>query len=213
MSSLFIKETLNTLYMTSVASLVSFILGGGLGLLMVLIKPGGLKENMVIYKVLDVIINILRSIPFIILMLLIMPMTKAIVNTTIGVEGTMVPLAVAAIPFVARLVENTLSEVDHSLIEMAQSLGASSKEIIWEVYIKESIPSLIKQGTLAVVTILSYGAMAGFLGGGGLGVVAINYGYYRNQKDMMIIAVVLLVILVQLIEWIGQQYSIAINRK
>ncbi len=213
MFELFLKETGNTLLMTLSASLIAFVFGGALGIVMVFIKKGGLKENLVLYKVLDWIINIMRSVPFVILMLFVMPLTRMLVSTTIGVAGTIPPLAIAAIPFVARLTENTINEVDNNLIEMAQSLGASNWQIFKEVLLPESMPLLIQHAAMAMITILSYGAMAGFIGGGGLGVVAINYGYYRNNFQMMLIAIILLVILVQIIEAIGKSTARKINKK
>ena len=176
MFELFAKETLNTIIMTFVSSAFAFIVGGALGIVMVLIKKDGLKQNLALYRVLDWLINIFRSVPFVILMLFLMPFTKMLVSTTIGVKGTIPPLAIAAIPFVARLVENAINEVDNNLVEMAKSLGANNWQILTEVLIPESLPLLIQQGAMAMVTILSYGAMAGFTGGGGLGVVAINNG-------------------------------------
>lgn len=213
MIEFFIKETANTLLLTFMSCLIAFIFGGLLGIILVLIKKGGLKENVFLYQILDWLVNLFRSIPFIILMLFLMPFTRMLVSTTIGVWGTVVPLAIAAIPFVARLTENAINEVDENLIEMAKSLGASPKQILWNVLLVESRPLLIQQATMALVTILSYGAMAGFVGGGGLGVIAINYGYYRNQKETMIIAIILLIILVQIIELSGKKFSNKINKR
>ena len=213
MFELFAKETLNTIIMTFVSSAFAFIVGGALGIVMVLIKKDGLKQNLALYRVLDWLINIFRSVPFVILMLFLMPFTKMLVSTTIGVKGTIPPLAIAAIPFVARLVENAINEVDNNLVEMAKSLGANNWQILTEVLIPESLPLLIQQGAMAMVTILSYGAMAGFTGGGGLGVVAINNGYYRNQSDMMLISIILLVIVVQIIEVIEKTASRKLNKK
>ncbi len=213
MVKFFLIEIFNTIFMTFVSSLAAFVFGGALGILMVFIKKDGLRENLVLYRVLDWLINIFRSVPFVILMLVVMPFTRMLVSTTIGIWGTIVPLAIAAIPFVARLTENTINEVDNNLVEMAKSLGAGPWQILKEVLLPESMPLLIQQGTMAIVTILSYGAMAGFTGGRGLGVVAINYGYYRNQYDMLLIAVILLVILVQIIEEIGKRTSNKINKK
>ena len=213
MLEFFIKETINTLILTFVSSIIAFIFGGLLGIVLVLIKKGGLREKVWLYQILDWLVNIFRSVPFIILMLFLMPFTRMLVSTTIGVWGTIVPLAIAAIPFVARLTENAINEVDGNLIEMAKSLGASPRQILWEVLLPESKPLLIQQATMALVTILSYGAMAGFVGGGGLGVIAINYGYFRNQKSTMIIAIILLVILVQIIEVSGKKISKKVNKR
>lgn len=211
--NLLIEGSIDTLLMTLVASVIAFILGGGLGIVLVLTKQGGLKQNPLIYRVLDVIVNLMRSIPFVILMLFIMPLTKLLVQTTIGIWPTTVALTVAAIPFVARLVENVLSEVDSNLIEMAHSLGAKPHQILWEVILNESWPALIRNGAIAMVTILGYGAMAGFTGGGGLGVIAINYGYYRNQTLIMVLSILCMILMVQSIEYLGNKWSLKINQK
>lgn len=210
---LLIQGSIDTLLMTFVASIIAFLLGGILGIILVLTKQGGLKQNLFIYRILDVIVNLMRSIPFVILMLFIMPFTKLLVQTTIGIWPTTVALTLAAIPFVARLVENVLSEVDANLIEMAHSLGAKPHQILWEVILNESWPALIRNGAVAMVTILGYGAMAGFTGGGGLGVIAINYGYYRNQTLIMALAIVCMILIVQLIEVLGNKLSLKINQK
>lgn len=213
MTQVFIQETINTLIMTLSASLIAFIFGGLLGILLVFIKKGGLKENVMLYRILDIIINMLRSVPFVILLVVLMPYTKTLVGTTIGVKAMIVPLALAAIPFVGRLVENVLNEVDQNLIEMAQSLGASPFQILKEVILVESWPLLIQNMAVAMVTILGYGAMAGFTGSGGLGMLAISYGYYRPRQDIMLVAVIGLVILVQLIEIVGNSLSKKLNHK
>ncbi len=210
---LLIQGSIDTLLMTFVASIIAFLLGGILGIILVLTKQGGLKQNLFIYRILDVIVNLMRSIPFVILMLFIMPFTKLLVQTTIGIWPTTVALTLAAVPFVARLVENVLSEVDANLIEMAHSLGAKPHQILWEVILNESWPALIRNGAVAMVTILGYGAMAGFTGGGGLGVIAINYGYYRNQTLIMALAIVCMILIVQLIEVLGNKLSLKINQK
>lgn len=213
LSGLFTQGVIDTLIMTLVAGLVSFILGGILGIILILTKKGGLKENIGLYKVLDTIVNLVRSVPFVILMLFLMPLTAFVVKTTIGIWPTTVVLIISAIPYIGRLVENVLDEVDPNLIEMAQSLGASTMEILREVILKESWPALIKAGGVALITILSYGAMAGITGGGGLGVIAINYGYYRGQTLIMFIAILLLVLLVQVIELLTQKLSTTLNKK
>lgn len=213
MIDVFIKETLNTIVMTLSASLIAFVFGGILGIVLTFIKKGGLKENLFLYRILDVIINVLRSVPFVILLVVIMPYTRALVGTSIGVSAMIVPLAIAAIPFVGRLVENVLSEVDQNLIEMAKSLGATPYQILKEVILVESWPLLIQNMAVAMVTILGYGAMAGFTGAGGLGMLAISYGYYRPRQDIMLLAVIGLVILVQIIELIGNRLSKKLNHK
>ena len=213
MIDVFIKETGNTIIMTLLSSLIAFVIGGLLGVLLTFIKKGGLKENLTLYRILDVVINLIRSVPFVILLVVLMPYTRSLVGSSIGVKAMIVPLALAAIPFVGRLFENIFSEVDQNLIEMAQSLGASPFQILKEVILVESWPLLIQNMAVAMVTILGYGAMAGFTGAGGLGMLAISYGYYRPRQDIMLIAVIGLVVLVQIIEFIGNRLSQRLNHK
>ncbi|HHX52006.1 MAG TPA: ABC transporter permease [Erysipelothrix sp.] len=213
MIDVFIKETGNTIIMTLLSSLIAFVIGGLLGVLLTFIKKGGLKENLTLYRILDVVINLIRSVPFVILLVVLMPYTRSLVGSSIGVKAMIVPLALAAIPFVGRLFENVFSEVDQNLIEMAQSLGASPFQILKEVILVESWPLLIQNMAVAMVTILGYGAMAGFTGAGGLGMLAISYGYYRPRQDIMLIAVIGLVVLVQIIEFIGNRLSQRLNHK
>ena len=189
-----------TLYMTLMSTLFGYILGLPMGIILVVTAPKGLRPNQVVYRILDVIVNITRSIPFLILMILIMPFTRILVGKTYGTTATIVPLALAAAPFIARMVESSLLEVDHGVIEAAQSMGASLWTIIWKVLLAEARTSLIVGATIALGTILGYSAMAGTIGGGGLGDIAMRYGYYRYQADIMIIAVVLLVLLVQILQ-------------
>lgn len=192
-----------TLYMTLMSTLFGYILGLPMGIILVVTAPKGLRPNQVVYRILDVIVNITRSIPFLILMILIMPFTRILVGKTYGTTATIVPLALAAAPFIARMVESSLLEVDHGVIEAAQSMGASLWTIIWKVLLAEARTSLIVGATIALGTILGYSAMAGTIGGGGLGDIAMRYGYYRYQADIMIIAVVLLVLLVQILQVVG----------
>ena len=213
MIDVFIKETGNTIIMTLLSSLIAFVIGGLLGVLLTFIKKGGLKENLTLYRILDVVINLIRSVPFVILLVVLMPYTRSLVGSSIGVKAMIVPLALAAIPFVGRLFENVFSEVDQNLIEMAQSLGASPFQILKEVILVESWPLLIQNMAVAMVTILGYGAMAGFTGAGGFGMLAISYGYYRPRQDIMLIAVIGLVVLVQIIEFIGNRLSQRLNHK
>ena len=175
--------------------------------------PGGLKPNKIVYKILDVVVNIVRSIPFLILLMLVIPFTRWIVGRSYGATATIVPLSLAAAPFVARLVESSLLEVDHGVIEAAQSMGAGTWAIIWKVLLAEARVSLIVGGTIALGTILGYSAMAGVVGGGGLGDIAIQYGYRRYQVDIMIVTVVLLVLLVQILQWIGTKLSKKLDRR
>lgn len=202
-----------TLYMTLVSTLIAYLLGLPMGITLVVTAPGGLKPGRVIYKILDVTVNIVRSIPFLILLMLIIPFTRLIVGKSYGATATIVPLALAAAPFVARLVESSLLEVDHGVIEAAQSMGASLWTIIWKVLLAEARTSLIVGCTISLGTILGYSAMAGVVGGGGLGDIAIRYGYYRYQADIMIVTVILLVALVQILQMIGTKLSRKLDRR
>lgn len=202
------QNTLSTLYMIFASTAFAYIIGIPLGISLVITSDNGLKPNPVIYRILDFIVNIVRSVPFLILLVLIMPLTKAIVGQTWGPDATIVPLVFAAAPFIARMVESSLMEVDHGVIEAAQSMGASNWTIVWKVMVSEARSSLIVGATIALATILGYSAMAGAVGGGGLGDVAIQYGYYRNQKAVMLVAVVFLVLMVQVMQafgmWLGR---------
>lgn len=202
-----------TLYMTLMSTLFGYILGLPMGIILVVTAPKGLRPNQVVYRILDVIVNITRSIPFLILMILIMPFTRILVGKTYGTTATIVPLALAAAPFIARMVESSLLEVDHGVIEAAQSMGASLWTVIWKVLLAEARTSLIVGATIALGTILGYSAMAGTIGGGGLGDIAMRYGYYRYQADIMIIAVVLLVLLVQILQVVGMILSKKLDRR
>ena len=202
-----------TLYLTLMSTLFGYILGLPMGIILVVTAPKGLRPNQVVYRILDVIVNITRSIPFLILMILIMPFTRILVGKTYGTTATIVPLALAAAPFIARMVESSLLEVDHGVIEAAQSMGASLWTIIWKVLLAEARTSLIVGATIALGTILGYSAMAGTIGGGGLGDIAMRYGYYRYQADIMIIAVVLLVLLVQILQVVGMILSKKLDRR
>ena len=202
-----------TLYMTLMSTLFGYILGLPMGIILVVTAPKGLRPNQVVYRILDVIVNITRSIPFLILMILIMPFTRILVGKTYGTTATIVPLALAAAPFIARMVESSLLEVDHGVIEAAQSMGASLWTIIWKVLLAEARTSLIVGATIALGTILGYSAMAGTIGGGGLGDIAMRYGYYRYQADIMIIAVILLDLLVQILHVVGMILSKKLDRR
>ena len=201
------RETVNTLYMTLVSSIVAYILALPLGIALVVTKEDGLHPMGLLYRILDIAVNIGRSVPFLILLVAIQPLTTFIVGKSYGSTATIVPLVVASTPFIARLIESSLQEVDHGVIEAAQSMGASLSTIILKVLIPEAKTSLIVGGTIAIGTILSYSAMAGFVGGGGLGDIATRYGYYRYQADIMIITVILMVILIQLLQLIGMKIA------
>lgn len=193
-----------TFYVTIAATLMSILIGLPLGILLVAGEEDGvLPLPKPVMMVLNVVINLLRSIPFLILMIMVIPLTRLIAGTSVGTVASIVPLVIAAFPFIARLAESSLREINPNIIEMAQSMGASPMQIIWKVMIPESVPSLISNATIAITTILGYTAMSGIIGGGGLGKIAINYGYYRYKYLVMIIAVIILILLVQLFQSIG----------
>lgn len=193
----------DTLYMTLFSTILAYVIGLPLGIILVITEKGSLMPHKWVNKVLNIIVNITRSIPFLILLVALIPFTRFVVGTTIGSTATIVPLVIASAPFIARLVESSIKEIDKGVIEAALSMGASSFEIIYKVMIPEAKPSLLVGSAIATTTILSYSAMAGFVGGGGLGDIAIRYGYYRYQKDIMLVTVILLVIIVQILQEIG----------
>ena len=197
-----------TFYATVLSTLFAIIIGLPLGVLLVVGEKGGvLPLPRPIMRILNVIVNLLRSIPFLILMIMVLPLTRAIVGTTVGTVASIVPLVIAAFPFIARLAESSLREVDPNIIEAAQSMGASPFQIITRVMLPESVPSLLTNGTTAITTILGYTAMSGIIGGGGLGKIAINYGYYRYKYLIMIVAVIILTVLVQLFQSVGTKIA------
>lgn len=202
-----------TLLMVVSAGFIGFLLGFPLGILLHLTKPYGLLQNRVLNFLLSTIVNIGRSIPFIILLVVIIPLTRLIVGTSIGTTAAIVPLCVGAIPFIARLVEGALVEIPDGLIEAAQAMGASTLQIIMKVLLPEALPAIIHGATVTLVTLVGYSAMAGAVGGGGLGDVAIRYGYQRFDGTMMLITVVLLVILVQLIQSIGDYFAKRVDHR
>ena len=211
--NMLVENTWITLYMTLVSTLIAYAIGLPLGVILVVSAPGGLKPGAFVYKVLDFVVNIVRSVPFLILLIAIMPLTKLIVGKSYGPAATIVPLALAAAPFVARLVESSLLEVDHGVVEAAQSMGAGLFTIIFKVLLAEARVSLIVNATIALATILGYSAMSGAVGGGGLGDVAIRYGYHRYQVGMMMITVVLLVLLVQIMQYTGTAISKVMDKR
>lgn len=196
---------LETLYMTFVATALAYCIGLPLGVILASSDQDGIHPMPRINTVLGFVVNTIRSIPFLILLIAIIPFTRWVAGTTIGATAAIVPLVIAASPFVARIVESSLKEVDPGVIEAAQSMGASNFTIIRKVMIPEARPSLIVGSAIAVTTILSYSAMAGIVGGGGLGAIAINYGYYRYQKVVMLVCVILLVVIVQLLQELGMR--------
>ena len=201
-----------TVYMVFFSTLFASILGFILGIVVTVTSPKGLKPNKIIYNVLDLIINVLRSFPFIILIVFIIPLTRAIVGTPIGEAAAIVPLTIAAAPFVARIIESSLKEVDSGVIEAAKSFGASNTQIIFKVMLKEAVPSIISGLTLTIINIIGYSAMAGSVGAGGLGKVAISYGYQRYQTDVMIVTVIILIIMVQGLQSLGNYLYKKLNK-
>lgn len=201
------RGILETLYMTFLSSILAYVFGLPLGVILVITDRNGIKPKPVINGVLGFVINILRSVPFIILLIAVIPFTRFVAGTVIGPTATVVPLVIAAAPYVARLVESSIKEVDLGVIEAAQSMGATTFQIVYKVLLPEAKPSLLVGSAIAVTTILSYSAMAGFTGGGGLGDIAIRFGYNRYQTDIMFVTIVLLVIIVQIIQEAGIRVS------
>ena len=205
--NLLVKGIWETIYMVFLSSALSYVIGIPLGIALVVTDKEGISPVPLFNKVLGLIINLLRSVPFIILLIMVLPITKFIVGKTIGSNATVVPLIIAASPYIGRMVESSLKEVDAGVIEAAKSMGASTWQIIVKVLLPEAKPSLLVGAAISVTTILGYSAMAGFTGGGGLGDIAIRYGYHRYQTDMMMVTVVLLVIIVQLIQEVAMRMS------
>jgi len=205
--------TVDTLYMVLISTLLGYVLGLPLGILLTVTDVDGIHPNKVVYKILDVIINVTRSIPFLILLILIMPFTKLVVGKSYGTTATIVPLTIAAAPLIARMVESSLKEVDKGVIEAAFSMGASGFTIIRKVLVTEARTSLLVGVTISLGTILGYSAMAGVIGGGGLGDIAIRYGYYRYETGIMIVTVAVLVILMQILQWAGMLLSKKIDKR
>ena len=212
-NNMILNGILETLYMTLLSTAVGYLFGLPMGVLLAVFDKDGLKPNRVAYKVLDILANIVRSIPFLILLILVIPLTKLIVGQSYGSSATVVPLVVAAIPFIARMVESSLKEVDYAVIEAARAMGANDFTIVVKVMILESRTSLITGATIAIGTILGYSAMAGTVGGGGLGDIAIRYGYYRYDSAIMIVTVVLLVVLVQVFQSVGMVVASRLDKR
>lgn len=203
-----------TFYVTVLSTLFAIILGLPLGVLLVTGEKNGISPiPSWLLHILNVIINLLRSVPFLILMIMVIPLTRLIVGTSIGTVASIVPLVIASFPFVARLIESSLREVNPNIIEAAQSMGATPFQIIIKVMIPESVPSLISNVTIALTTILGYSAMSGIIGGGGLGKIAINYGYYRYQYLVMIFAVIFLIAIVQIFQTVGTRLSVKLDKR
>jgi len=201
-----------TLYMSLVSTFFAVVIGFGIAIILILTSKGGLRENQVVYSILDIVINTLRSFPFIILMIVLFPLTKFLIGKSIGTTAAIIPLTIGAAPFIARLIESALKEVDKGVIEAAKSFGASDFQIIFKVMCVEALPAIISCITLTLITVIGFSAMAGAVGGGGLGDVAIKYGYYRFQTDTMIYTVLILIALVQIVQSLGD-YFYKISKK
>ena len=213
MADLVIPSLLETLYMVVFSTIFSLVLGFPLGILLVITEKENIWEKPKFNQILNSVINILRSFPFLILMIVIFPLSTILVGKSIGTTATIVPLSVAAAPFVARIIESSLKEVDKGVIELSLSMGATTPQIISKVLIPEAMPSIILGVTLTIINIIGYSAMAGAIGGGGLGDLAIRYGHYRRETDVMIASVVIIVIMVQSIQYLGNTLSAKINKK
>ena len=213
MLTLLAKSLWETTYMVAVSGFISALVGIPLGIILVTTDKRHILENTPLNQVLGVIVNAARSTPFIILMVAIIPLTRLIVGTSIGTNAAIVPLSIAAIPFVARIVESALKEVDYGVIEAAQAMGASPREIITKVLLPEAMPAIILGLTLTIISLIGYSAMAGAIGGGGLGDLAIRYGYQRFRADIMLITVIILIGQVQIVQSTGDYLARRLNKK
>ena len=211
--SMLAVSTVETIYMVFLSTVFSLLLGFPIGVLLVITKEGGIYEMKKFNTILGVIINALRSFPFIILMILLFPLSRFVVGSTIGATAAVVPLSIGAAPFVARIVEGALLEVDPGLVEASQSMGASNSKIIFKVMLPECYPTLVHGIVVTIISLIGYSAMAGAIGGGGLGDIAIRYGYQRFQGDIMLATIIILIIMVQVIQMIGDGLSKAMNKK
>lgn len=211
--NLLIQGLGETLQMTAISTIVAMIVGIPLGIVLVITGKGHILSNKAVNSTLGAVVNALRSIPFIILMVAIIPLTRLIAGTSIGTTAACVPLTIAAIPFLARLVETSIREINSGVIEAAQAMGASPFQIIRKVLLPEALPTIIDNVTVLIVNLISYSAMAGAIGGGGLGDIAIRYGYQRFQGDVMLATIIILIVLVQLIQSIGDFLSRKVNKR
>ena len=213
MLALLAKSLWETTYMVAVSGFISALLGIPLGIILVTTSKGHILQHTSLNRILGAIVNAARSTPFIILMVAIIPLTRLLVGTSIGTNAAIVPLSIAAIPFVARIVESALKEVDYGVIEAAQAMGASPRQIITNVLIPEALPAIVLGLTLTIISLIGYSAMAGAIGGGGLGDLAIRYGYQRFRADIMLITVVILIAQVQIVQSTGDYLSSRLNKK
>lgn len=213
MIEILIEATIETFYMVFFGGLFAILVGTPIGIVLYLTQKGGLSENIPGYRILDVLVNVCRSIPYVILMILLIPVTRAVIGTSIGSTAMIFSLAASAAPFFARLVETSLNEVDAGIVEAAKAMGSTNAQIIWKVLLPEALPSLIQAITTTLINLIGYTAMAGALGGGGLGAVAQRYGYYRRQEDLLWGAVIVIIVIVQLIQLVGTSTARSINKK
>ena len=211
--SMFLQGTAETLYMTGMSTILAYVFGLPLGILVIITRKNGLAPHKLLNAVLEWIVNIGRSIPFLILMVALIPFTRLVVGKGIGPNAAIVSLVIGAIPFVARIVESSLEEIDHGVIEAAQTMGASNWEIINKVYLPESLPSLIRGFSMTTITLIGYSAMGGAVGAGGLGDIAIRYGYHRYEYDIMIATIILLVVIVQIIQCLFNAFAKKIDKR
>ncbi|RXJ87091.1 methionine ABC transporter permease [Arcobacter sp. CECT 8985] len=212
MGNILLPAIWETLYMSLASTFLAVIIGFFIAIILIMTQEGGLTPNVKLYRVLDVVINTLRSFPFIILIIILFPVTKMIVGKSIGTTATIVPLTIGAAPFVARLIESALKEVDFGVIEAAKSFGAGNFQIVFKIMFVEALPGIISAITLTLITVIGFSAMAGAVGGGGLGDIAIKYGYYRFQTDVMLYTVLILIVLVQIFQSLGD-YLYKITKK
>ncbi len=202
-----------TLYMVVLSSAISYLIGIPLGIILVVTDKDGIRPIPILQSILGVAINLLRAIPFIILLIMVLPLTELLVGTVVGSKAIVPPLVIAAAPYIARMVESSFKEVDAGVIEAAKSMGASTFQIVWKVLLPEAKPSLLVGAAISITTILGYSAMAGFVGGGGLGAIAINHGYYRYEVGLMLVTAAILVIIVQIIQEVMMRLSKATDRR
>ncbi len=211
--NMILEGIVGTVYMSIVSTFFGYLLGLPMGVLLTVSDKNGLKPNAFIYKILDAISNLVRSVPFLILLILLIPFTRFVVGQSYGTTATIVPLVISSAPYIARMVESSLKEVDEGVIEAAKAMGASNLQIIFKVYLVEARTSLITNATIALGTVFGYSAMAGTVGGGGLGDIAVRYGYYRYQTDIMIVTVILLIVLFQIFQNTGMFIARKLNHK
>lgn len=203
----------DTIYMTLTSTLAGYALGLPMGVILAVTDKDGIRPNKVVYRILDMISNIVRSVPFLILLIVLIPFTRFVVGKSYGSSATIVPLVISAAPYIGRLVESSLKEVDKGVIEAARSMGASDLDVIFRVMLVEARTSLVTGATIALGTILGYSAMAGTVGGGGLGDIAVRYGYYRYQTDIMVVTVLLIIILFQIFQTIGMKIAQKVEKR